>query len=82
MIHRLTLDRPKAARAAGVSRVLYSSSCSLYGAAGNGLVDEEAPFNPVTRALGDSTDPAQWSDYATALAAYVDPAWGRGGPRV
>ena len=38
----------ESARAAGVSRFLYSSSCSLYGAAGADLVDEEAPLNPVT----------------------------------
>jgi nucleoside-diphosphate-sugar epimerase len=37
------------AKAAGVSRFLYSSSCSIYGAAStDGLVDETAPMNPVT----------------------------------
>jgi nucleoside-diphosphate-sugar epimerase len=35
-------------KAAGVSRFLFSSSCSLYGAAGEDLLTEEAPFNPVT----------------------------------
>lgn len=38
----------QAAKAAGVERFLFSSSCSLYGAAGDGLVDEEAPMAPVT----------------------------------
>ena len=38
----------KAAKAAGVPRFLFSSSCSLYGAAGNAPVDETAAFNPVT----------------------------------
>jgi nucleoside-diphosphate-sugar epimerase len=38
----------KAAKAAGVSRFLFSSSCSLYGAAGDAPVDETAAFNPVT----------------------------------
>lgn len=37
-----------AARAAGVERYLFASSCSLYGAAGDGEVLETAPFNPVT----------------------------------
>jgi nucleoside-diphosphate-sugar epimerase len=38
----------KAAKTAGVSRFLFSSSCSLYGAAGDKPVDETSPFNPVT----------------------------------
>lgn len=38
----------KAAKAAGVPRFLFSSSCSLYGAAGDAPVDETAAFNPVT----------------------------------
>jgi len=38
----------KAAKAAGVSRFLFSSSCSLYGAAGDAPVAEDAAFNPVT----------------------------------
>ncbi len=33
---------------AGVSRFLFSSSCSLYGAAGEAAVTEDAAFNPVT----------------------------------
>jgi nucleoside-diphosphate-sugar epimerase len=36
------------AKAAGVPRFLFSSSCSLYGAAGDKPVDETAHFNPVT----------------------------------
>jgi nucleoside-diphosphate-sugar epimerase len=38
----------KAAKAAGVPRFLFSSSCSLYGAAGDKPVDETGHFNPVT----------------------------------
>jgi nucleoside-diphosphate-sugar epimerase len=38
----------EAAKAAGVERFLFSSSCSLYGAGGEGDLDEEAAFNPVT----------------------------------
>jgi len=36
------------AKQAGVPRYLFSSSCSLYGAAGDAPVDEASPFNPVT----------------------------------
>ena len=36
------------AKAAGVPRFLFSSSCSLYGAAGDAPVTEDAEFNPVT----------------------------------
>jgi len=36
------------AKAAGVRRFLFSSSCSLYGAAGDAPVTEESAFNPVT----------------------------------
>jgi nucleoside-diphosphate-sugar epimerase len=36
------------AKAAGVSRFLFSSSCSLYGAAGDEPVTEDGDFNPVT----------------------------------
>jgi len=43
----------KAAKEAGVSRYLFSSSCSLYGAGGDGFLDETAAFNPVT-AYGES----------------------------
>jgi nucleoside-diphosphate-sugar epimerase len=36
------------AKAAGVPRFLFSSSCSLYGAAGDAPVTEDSAFNPVT----------------------------------
>jgi nucleoside-diphosphate-sugar epimerase len=36
------------AKHAGVQRYLFSSSCSLYGAAGDAPVDEGSAFNPVT----------------------------------
>jgi len=36
------------AKAAGVQRFLYASTCSVYGAAGDGLVGESAPLRPLT----------------------------------
>lgn len=38
----------RAAKAAGVGRFLFASSCSLYGAGGDRLLDESASFHPVT----------------------------------
>ncbi len=46
--HRGTIHLAEMARSAGVQRFLFSSSCSNYGAGGDGLLDETAPFNPVT----------------------------------
>ncbi len=36
------------AKDAGVSRFVFSSSCSTYGAAGDEMITEDGPFNPVT----------------------------------
>ena len=46
--HRATIRLAKLAREAGVTRFLYASSCSLYGAAGDRPLTEEAVFNPIT----------------------------------
>ncbi len=46
--HRATVALARLARDAGASRFLFSSSCSNYGAASDQLLDEDAPFNPVT----------------------------------
>jgi nucleoside-diphosphate-sugar epimerase len=46
--HRAATRLAKLAKTAGVERFLFSSSCSLYGAAGNDYLDESAAFNPVT----------------------------------
>lgn len=35
-------------KSAGVTRFLFSSSCSTYGAAGDAMLNEESSFNPVT----------------------------------
>jgi nucleoside-diphosphate-sugar epimerase len=45
---RATAALGAAAKAAGVSRFLYSSSCSLYGAHGDDFLTESAGFHPVT----------------------------------
>jgi nucleoside-diphosphate-sugar epimerase len=47
--HHASVNLARAAREAGVSRFLYSSSCSVYGAASqDDVLDETAPFSPVT----------------------------------
>jgi nucleoside-diphosphate-sugar epimerase len=47
--HRASVGLAELAKAAGVPRFLFSSSCSLYGlAAGADFLAEDAPFNPVT----------------------------------
>ncbi|HET6374991.1 MAG TPA: SDR family oxidoreductase, partial [Methylocella sp.] len=46
--HRASVALAKAAKEAGVTRFLYASSCSNYGRAGEEMVDETAPLNPVT----------------------------------
>jgi nucleoside-diphosphate-sugar epimerase len=46
--HRAASRFAALAKQAGVERFLFSSSCSLYGAAGDDYLDESAAFNPVT----------------------------------
>lgn len=43
-----TVRLAELAKRAGVRRFIYASSCSVYGAAGDHIVDETGPFNPVT----------------------------------
>jgi nucleoside-diphosphate-sugar epimerase len=47
--HRASIQLALLARDAGVRRLLYASSCSIYGAAGSDdLLNEEAPVRPLT----------------------------------
>jgi nucleoside-diphosphate-sugar epimerase len=46
--HRASVRLAQMAKAAGVRRFLFSSSCAIYGAAGAEMLDETAAFNPVT----------------------------------
>ena len=46
--HRGTIHLAETAKAAGVKRFLFSSSCSNYGSAGDTMLDESADLNPIT----------------------------------
>lgn len=46
--HDGTVRTAEAAKAAGVSRFVFASSCSLYGASGDTPLDEAAPMSPLT----------------------------------
>jgi len=46
--HTASVHLAKLAKDAGVRRFLYASTCSVYGAAGEELVNEDAPLRPVT----------------------------------
>ena len=45
---RASIRLAEMARSVGVRRFVFASSCSLYGAGGDELLDEDAAFNPVT----------------------------------
>jgi len=46
--HHGSVRMAREAKRAGVARFLFASSCSNYGQAGEGMVDETAPLKPVT----------------------------------
>lgn len=45
---KASIDLAKKAKSEGVKKFLFSSSCSIYGVARNGIVDETSPVNPLT----------------------------------
>lgn len=46
--HHASVRLARLAKEAGVSRFLYASTCSVYGSAGDDLVNEDAPLRPLT----------------------------------
>lgn len=46
--HLASVQMARLAKAAGVKRFIFSSSCSTYGAAGDDFLDERSSLNPVT----------------------------------
>jgi nucleoside-diphosphate-sugar epimerase len=46
--HKGSVRLAEMARCVGVKRFIYTSSCSVYGAAGRDFVDEQSPTNPQT----------------------------------
>jgi len=46
--HKASVELARMAKEVGVTRFLFSSSCSTYGAAGEEMLTEEAEFHPVT----------------------------------
>jgi nucleoside-diphosphate-sugar epimerase len=46
--HRASVRLAKLAKQVGISRFIFSSSCSNYGAAGDDFLDENSPLNPIT----------------------------------
>ncbi len=63
--HAATVRVAALAKQAGVGRFIFSSSCSLYGASGEGAVTEEAAFNPITP-YARSKAMVEWSVSALA----------------
>jgi nucleoside-diphosphate-sugar epimerase len=78
--YRATANLAEKAKAAGVQRFLYSSSCSLYGASSDAPIDESGEFNPVTpygeskvlseQALGALADDSFSPTYLRNATAY------------
>ena len=46
--HQASVRLAEMAKELGIQRFVFASSCSLYGAAGDEILDESADFNPVT----------------------------------
>ena len=65
---RSTVKLAKLAKKAGVKRFLYSSSCSIYGIAGENSLTENVPLNPVTAYAKSKVN----SEYALSKLAEND----------
>ncbi len=75
--YRASVRLAELAREAQVPRFLFSSSCSLYGAAGDAVLDESAEFSPVTayarsKVLAEEAIAALASD-ASARRSFATP---------
>ncbi len=46
--HKSSIRLARLAKKVGVKKFIFSSSCSIYGVAKNGIVDEASPVNPLT----------------------------------
>jgi nucleoside-diphosphate-sugar epimerase len=52
--HKASVRLAELSKQAGVRRLVFSSSCSTYGASADGFLDETAELNPVEPGLGGS----------------------------
>ena len=67
--HRASVRLAELARATGVQRFIFSSSCSMYGASALPTLNEEAPFHPVSAYAQSKVDAEQ------AIAALANDAF-------
>ena len=71
--YEATMRLARAAKAAGVQRFVFSSSCSNYGASGPDFIDETGTFNPITP-YGESKVNARGAWPSWPMAVSVRPS--------